>query len=126
VLLVSVFGILATLIASVGVFGTTAVSVARRTREMGIRMALGAQGGSLVRMATLGTVRAGAVGIGVGTLGALAVTRLLSSYLFGIEPWDPMTYAGALLLLGGLSVLAAALPARRVTRIAPMEVLREE
>lgn len=125
-MLLAAFGLCALLLAGAGVFGVTARRVAHRTREMGIRMALGAKGRGLIRTAALGTVRATVLGIAVGVLGSLVVTRLLSRYLFGIDAWDPTTYAGAALLLGCLSAAAAVIPARRVTRIAPMEVLREE
>jgi predicted permease len=124
--LVSVFGVLATLLAMVGVFGVTARSVAHRTREMGIRMALGAESGSLIRSAAFRTLWAGAVGIALGLVGALWVTRLLTTFLFGTAAWDGWTYSGAVLLLGALCAAAAALAARRVTRVEPMRVLREE
>jgi len=124
--LVGAFGFLATLLALVGVFGVTARSVAHRNREMGIRMALGAESGGLVRMMALGTLRAGAAGIGLGALGALASTRFLSAFAFGTEAWDAWTYSGAVLVLGLLSGAAAALAARQVTRVEPMQVLREE
>ena len=74
----------------------------------------------------LGTLRAGTVGIGVGLLGALASTRFLSAFAFGTRTWDPWTYSGALLLLGTLCVLSTLLAARRVTRVEPMRVLKEE
>ena len=125
-LLVTAFGFLATFLALVGVFGVTARSVAHRNREMGIRMALGAENGGLIGMMALGTLRAGTVGIGVGLLGALASTRFLSAFAFGTRTWDPWTYSGALLLLGTLCVLSTLLAARRVTRVEPMRVLKEE
>ena len=93
---------------------------------MGSRMALGARREGLIRTVALGAMRAGAVGIAVELVGALVVARLLSGYLFGIDVWDPATFAGAALLLGSLAVFASVLPASRATRIAPMEVLREE
>jgi len=124
--LVTGFGLLATLLALVGVFGVTSRSVAHRTRELGIRMALGAESGSLIRAAALRTLRAGAVGIALGLLGALWITRLLAAFLFGTRSWDGGTYGGAALLLGLLCTTAAALAARRVTRVEPMRVLREE
>jgi putative ABC transport system permease protein len=125
-LLVMVFGILATLLAAVGVFGITAHIVSKRTREMGIRMALGGQSGKLIRGVVFETMVPGALGIGAGFLGALAVSRLLTGYLFGIEPWDTPTLWGVVMLLGSLSVCAAILPARRVGRVDPMHVLRDE
>lgn len=124
--LVTGFGFMATLLALVGVFGVTARSVAHRNREMGIRMALGAENGGLIGMMALGTLRAGTLGIGVGIIGALASTRLISALAFGTRAWDPWTYSGAVLLLGALSVVSAVLAARRVTRVEPMRVLREE
>ncbi len=125
-MLVSVFGALATLLAAAGVFGVTAHSVSKRTREMGIRMALGAQSGRLVRGIVSETILAGVVGMGIGFLGALVVTRPLTSYLFGIEAWDPPTFCGVIVLLGSLSIGAAMLPASRVGRVDPTRVLREE
>jgi len=125
-LLVTGFGVVATLLALVGVFGVTARSVAHRTRELGIRMALGAESGGLVRGAALRTLRTGAVGISLGLVGALWVTRLLTTLLFGTRPWDGSTYGRAALLLAVLCAGAAALAARRVTRVEPMRVLREE
>jgi putative ABC transport system permease protein len=125
-MLVVVFGILAALLAGVGVFGVTAHIVSKRTREMGIRMALGGPSGKLIRGVVLETMVPGGVGIVVGVFGALAVSRLLTGYLFGIAPWDVTTLWGMAVLLGGLSACAAALPARRVARVDPMSVLREE
>lgn len=124
--LVTGFGALATLLALVGVFGVTARSVAHRTRELGIRMALGAESRGLIRMTAMTTLRAGMVGIALGLAGGLWVTRFLTSFFFGTRPWDGETYGAAALLLGALCAGAAALAARRVTRVEPMRVLREE
>jgi ABC-type antimicrobial peptide transport system permease subunit len=124
--LVTGFGVLATLLALVGVFGVTARSVAHRTRELGIRMALGAESRGLIRMTAMTTLRAGMVGIALGLAGGLWVTRFLTAFLFGTRPWDGGTYGGAALLLAFLCGGAAALAARRVTRVEPMRVLREE
>jgi len=93
---------------------------------MGIRMALGAQSGRLVRGMVFETMLPGVVGIGAGFLGALVVSRLLTCYLFGIEAWDAPTFCGVIILLGCLSIGAAVLPASRVGRVDPMRVLREE
>jgi putative ABC transport system permease protein len=124
--LVTGFGFLATLLALVGVFGVTARSVAYRTRELGIRMALGAESGGLIRMAAVRTLRAGVVGIVLGLVGALWISRLLTAFLFDTRPWDGGTYGVAALLLVLLCAGTAALAARRVTRVEPMRVLREE
>jgi predicted permease len=124
--LVSSFGFLATFLALVGVFGVTARSVAHRSREMGIRMALGAEARGLIGMMALKTLRAGVIGIGVGLVGALAGTRFLSAFAFGTRAWDPWTYFCAVLLLGSLCAVSAALASRRVTRVEPMRVLNEE
>ncbi|MGD2122896.1 MAG: ABC transporter permease [Gemmatimonadota bacterium] len=125
-LLITTFGLLATFLALVGVFGVTARSVAYRNREMGIRKALGAENGGLIGMMALGTLRAGALGMVVGLMGALATARFLSAFVFGTGAFDLQTYLGAMLLMGTLCVLAAVLAARRVTRVEPMRVLREE
>ncbi len=125
-LLVVVFASLATLVAAVGVFGVTARSVSKRIREMGIRMALGAQNDRLIRNVVLETVLPGVVGIATGIIGALAVAQALKSYLFGIEPWDGGTLCFVVVLLILVAVAAAILPATRVLRVNPMQVLREE
>jgi len=124
--LVTAFAILATVLALVGVFGVTARNVAHRTREMGIRMALGARGRRLVRMMALSALRAGGLGILLGIVGALVITRALTTFFYGIQPWDAWTFGGTILLLGALCVAAAGMAARGVTRVEPMQVLREE
>ncbi|UCC82652.1 MAG: ABC transporter permease [Gemmatimonadota bacterium] len=123
--LVAAFGSLATLLALVGVFGVTARTVSQRTREMGIRMALGAQTRRLIQMVALGTLRAGGIGIAFGFLGALAVNRLLTAFFYGTAPWDAWVYTSASLLLGLLCVVAALVAAARVARVEPMQVLNE-
>ena len=121
-----VFGVSAALLAGAGVFGVTARGVAHRSREMGIRMALGAPGGGLVRMVLGGSLVTGAVGIGLGLVAALGASRLLAQYLFGIESWDPLTYGAVASAAVILSVAASYVPARRASQVAPMEVLKEE
>ncbi len=125
-MLMIAFGLCATVLAGAGVFGVTARSVAFRKREMGIRLALGAQGRELVRLALGRTLTAGTVGICLGLFGALWVSRLFASFLFGVESWDPTTYALAAATLLCLSLLASYVPARRAAGIDPVRVLREE
>jgi predicted permease len=124
--LVLVFGILATLLASIGVFGITAHTVSKRSREMGIRMAMGAEGTHLVRTVVSQTLVPGFVGVVLGLMGAMAASRLLSSYLFGVEAWDLPTYGSVSLLLAVLAAVAAAIPAARAARVDPVQVLKEE
>ena len=125
-LLMSVFGILAALLAAAGVFGITARSVALRTREMGIRMALGAQRSGLVGTTVRGMLLTGLAGTAVGLMGALLTSRLLTRFLFGIEPLDPMTYGAVVALILIVCWLASYLPARRISRLSPVDVLRAE
>jgi predicted permease len=120
------FGILATLVTSVGVFGVTAHSVSTRRREMGIRLAMGAERGRLVRAVVTEALLPGWVGMCSGLLGALVVSRLMAAYLFGIEAWDVGTYLVVVALLSGLSTAAAAIPAARAGRLDPSQVLRED
>jgi putative ABC transport system permease protein len=125
-LLMGAFALCAAVLAGAGVFGVTARNVAQRTKEMGIRKALGARPGSLVGLALSGTARVGLAGVGLGVPAALLAGRLLSGFLFGVEAWDPPTYtaaAGGLLLL---SLFASYLPARRAGNVPPSEVLRQE
>jgi putative ABC transport system permease protein len=125
-LLVSVFGILAALLAAAGVFGITARSVALRRRELGIRMALGARGSGLVGMTMRSILITGVVGTAVGLTGALWSSRLLARFLFEIEPLDPATYGVVAALITIVCLTASYAPARRITRVNPVEVLRAE
>jgi ABC-type antimicrobial peptide transport system permease subunit len=125
-LLMNAFGILATILAAAGVIGVTARSVSLRTREMGIRMALGAQGSGLVKATIRDNLRIGLAGMAIGLLGASWASRLLSPFLFGIEASDLPTYATVILLIGVLSLSASYIPARRISRVDPVDVLRAE
>jgi predicted permease len=120
------FGLLATLLAAVGLYGVMSYSVARRTREIGIRLALGAPRERVLRMVLREVGTLGAWGLGLGLPLALALSRLVSAQLFGLAPHDPLTLAAATVLLGCVTVLAGLLPARRATRVDPMLALRYE
>jgi predicted permease len=123
--LIVLFGATAALLAAVGLFGVTARAVARRTREVGIRVALGATSESVVAMIVRQTMRAVGAGVIVGVIGALAASRILAPYLFGVRTNDPATYLGILALLGAASLTASWLPARRAGRVEPAVVLRD-
>jgi putative ABC transport system permease protein len=125
-LYLSVFAGVGLLLAGIGLYGVLAYSVARRTREIGIRMALGAQIADVMRLILgqgLGLVGVGAV---IGITVALATGRLLRAYLFGVSSTDPATFIAVALVLGVVALLACWLPARRATRVNPMEALRSE
>ncbi len=125
-LLMSVFGILATLLAAAGVFGVTARSVALRAREMGIRMVLGAQQSGLIGTTVRSILLTGLAGTAAGLLGALWAAHLLNRFLFGIEPSDPTTYGGVAALIMIVCLAASHAPARRITKVNPVELLRAE
>jgi len=122
----SLFGLLATLLASLGLSGVVAFSVARRTREIGIRMALGAQPGDILRSVTSNMVFLVAAGMAVGLAAAYGLSRLLGSMLFEVRSADPFAFAGACLLLAIVAALAAYLPAQRATQVDPVVALRYE
>jgi ABC-type antimicrobial peptide transport system permease subunit len=122
----SVFGCLATLLAALGLYGVMAFMVARRTREIGIRMALGAGQGSVVWMVLRETLTLAGVGVGIGLTGAYGATRLIQAQLFGVEPTDLLTVAAASLGIAAVTTLAGYIPARRATAIDPMSALRWE
>jgi predicted permease len=124
--LMSVFATLATLLAAVGVFGVTARGVAQRTREMGIRTALGAKASELVNLALWGSMVSAVVGTSLGLLAAYWISSLISHLLFGIEGRDPLTFASVGVLLLAVCLVASYVPAHRVTRIQPMEVISEQ
>jgi ABC-type antimicrobial peptide transport system permease subunit len=124
--LAGLFGLLAALLAAIGLYGVIAYSVARRTREIGVRMALGAGRGHVLSLVLREVLVLVGIGVAVGVPAALALTRLARSMLYGVEPHDPATLAGAVLLMAGSAALAGYLPARRAARVDPMVALRCE
>jgi predicted permease len=124
--LLGLFGALALILASIGIYGVLAYSVAQRTSEIGLRMALGAQPHQVLRLVLRQGMLLALVGAIVGVLVALPVARLASGLLYGVNATDPLTYAAITLLLMGVALLACYLPARRATRIDPLVALRVE
>jgi ABC-type antimicrobial peptide transport system permease subunit len=110
----------------VGIYGVVAYAVARRTREVGIRMALGAQQRELRRMFLRHGLVLTGVGIAIGLAAAAGVTRVLASFLFDVKPVDPLTYASVALLLAAATLMASYVPALRASRIDPVEALRAD
>jgi predicted permease len=124
-LLLAVFAGLALLLSAVGIYSVLAYAVRSRTREFGIRMALGAEGSRLVRMVVSQGMRPALLGLAIGIAGSFALSRLLSTLLFGVAPTDLATFAAASALLAAVSLAACAVPAWRATRVAPTVALRE-
>ena len=123
-MLVSSFGVLALIVAAVGIAGVLAFSVSARTNEIGIRMSLGADGGAVQRMiVSEGGLLVG-LGLVVGVIGALSLSRLMSGLLFGVQPHDPMTLVGVSAVMAAVGLLACWIPALRAARIDPVEALR--
>jgi ABC-type antimicrobial peptide transport system permease subunit len=120
------FGLLALALACVGIYGIMAYSVANRRNEIGIRMALGAQPGQVRGMILRESTVLAVAGIVAGVAAALLLTRLVKSMLYGIQPWDPPTLAGGVLILMAVALAASWIPARRAARVQPMEALRHE
>jgi len=124
--LLAAFAVVAIILAAVGIYGVIAYNVAQRTKEIGIRMALGAQRQQMLAMILRQSLTMAAIGIGVGLLGAFAATRLLSALLFGVGTTDLITYGAVILLLGAAALLAGFLPARRAMKVDPVIALRYE
>jgi len=126
VTLSTAFGILATLLAVIGLYGVMAYTVARRTREIGVRIALGAVQGDVIWLVMREVLVLVGSGIALGLVSAWGVNRLISSQLYGVTANDPLTIAGAAALLGVVALLAGYIPARRATRVNPTLALRYE
>jgi putative ABC transport system permease protein len=124
--LLTAFSLLALILSSVGLYGVIAYSVTQRTREIGVRVALGADTQSVKRLVVGGGVRLAALGVGIGIVAAFATTRLLSSLLYGVSPVDPTSFVGIAVLVVGIALAASYIPARRAVRIDPMEALRAD
>jgi predicted permease len=120
------FGAVGLVLAAVGLYGITAYGVEQRTSEIGVRMALGADRGSVVAVVLRGAFWQIGIGLGIGIPAAIGAGYLMSSQLFGVKPWNPMLLAGATVLLGLAALVAAVIPARRAASIDPMQALRTE
>src|SRR5579871_1228781 len=125
-ILIGSFGITALVLATIGVFGVMAYSVSRRTREIGVRVALGAATGDVLKLILGQGLRTIFIGVTIGIAGSLALTRTIASLLFGVTGTDPLTFAGVTLLLVGSALLACYIPARRATKVDPLVALRYE
>ena len=125
-LLVTGFALVALTLGAVGIYGVMAHQVVRRSREIGIRMALGAVPGEILVLVLSQGTRLAGLGIAAGVAGALIVTRLMGALLFQVRPTDPMTFVGTALMLALVTVLASLVPALRAAGVNPIETLRSE
>ncbi len=120
------FAVLAVILTAIGVYGVVAYATARRTREIAVRLALGADASRIVALVVRDGLGWTIAGIAAGVAGALALTRFMASLLFGVGTHDPITFAAVALLLGTTAIVAAALPAFRAVRVDPMLALRSD
>jgi predicted permease len=125
-LVLTIFGCSALLLAAIGIYGLMAYSVTQRTQELGIRMALGAESSQIRTMVALHGLRLTLAGVACGLAMAFGLTRLLAGLLFGVKPWDPQVFVIVPVILAGIALIAAWGPARRASRIEPMDALRCE
>lgn len=125
-ILVGIFSVLALILASIGIYGVISYSVAQRTREIGIRIALGASQGQILKMVVGGGAKLALIGILIGAAGGLGLTQLIRSFLYGVSPSDPLTFTGISLILACVAMLASYVPARRAMKVDPNTALRYE
>jgi putative ABC transport system permease protein len=125
-LLLTLFSVTALAIATVGIYGVVSYSVARRTKEFGLRMVLGAQGGDVLALVMKQGAGMVLIGLVAGLVTAFALTRLMASVLFAVAPTDAATFAGVTAVLAAVALAACYVPARRATRVDPMQTLRYE
>ncbi|MGA9771464.1 MAG: ABC transporter permease [Blastocatellia bacterium] len=126
VLLLGIFAALALVLAAVGIYGVMAYSITQRTREIGIRMALGAQSGDVMKMVLREGFKFAVTGIGIGLAGAFLLTRVLTSLLYGVSAADPLIYGAVSIILASVALIACYIPARRATKVDPLIALRYE
>jgi putative ABC transport system permease protein len=124
--LISIFSILALFLAGIGIYGVLAYAVTERTREIGIRMALGAKKSDVTRMLLKRTLLLVMAGVAFGGCGALVLTRVLAKFLFEVKPTDPATFLSVAAILALTGIIAGLLPAQRATRVDPVVALRWE
>jgi putative ABC transport system permease protein len=125
-LLLALFATIALFLAAVGLYGVVAYTIGQRTREIGLRMAIGAQRRDIVRMVIGGGMKLAAIGIAIGLVAAIALARLVESMLFDVTPLDPTSYTATAILLLAIAALACYVPARRAMRVDPMVTLQRE
>jgi len=125
-MMLMIFSVVALVLAAVGIYGVINYSVSQRTQEIGIRMALGAQRGDVLRMVVGQAMSLATAGIALGALGAFTLTRLMTNLLFSVKPGDPLTFLAVSILLAAVAALASYVPGRRATRVDPVVALRAE
>ena len=124
--LIGIFAAVAVVLAAVGLYGVLSTIVRQRTAEIGMRMVFGAPRASILRLVVGEGLRLSVAGIGIGLIGALAVTRVMASMLVGVNPTDPVTFAAIVVLFGVIAMAASWMPARRASRLDPMQAIRQE